>query len=138
MPDYTVTVIGLDETRRRTGHMANGLPGVIRATTYAWGAETVQYHLAGQRQYPPPPANSTYVRTYVLANGWTASTYNQLGVRIENRTEYAGYVVGRADQTGQARIHSGRWWLFAQRIIARLPRLHGLFHDNVTRFWNGG
>lgn len=79
------------------------------------------------RDYPPPPPNSTYVRTYTLRNGWHASITRESGgfaVVFENDTSYAKYVVGSLAQAravaakAQAWMHKGRWPLAADTLQA--------------------
>lgn len=61
------------------------------------------------KEYPVPPARSTYVRTGTLGRRWVTKV-NKLrdGVegRIGNNTEYAPWVQSRRFQ---AAIHQGRW-----------------------------
>ena len=60
---------------------------------------------ADVKQYPPPPASSTYARTGTLGRSW-ASRVSGLRAVIGNITGYAPYVQG-ADT--QAWMHKGRW-----------------------------
>lgn len=62
------------------------------------------------RHYPPPPPNSTYIRTYRLFNSWqlgvSAVDSGQVIIIESNGVHYAPYVQARATQAG---IHAGRW-----------------------------
>lgn len=77
------------------------------------------------RYYPPPPANSSYVRTYRLREGWTVTIQREsegFSIIINNPTPYAKYVVGslataRATAASfQADIHKGRWPLTTDTV----------------------
>lgn len=63
-------------------------------------------------QYPPPPPNSTYLRTDRLKLGWLDSqpvldlSGDTLLGSVVNSTSYGPYVQGQEDQ---AIIHQGRW-----------------------------
>lgn len=70
------------------------------------------------RFYPAPPANSTYIRTYRLRDGWNvhlAHEGNGFAVILTNDVSYAKYVVGSlakakaAAARFQAAIHKDRW-----------------------------
>ena len=57
--------------------------------------------------YPPPPAGSTYVRTYTLPTGWVVEQQKSSIYHIKNTVEYAHWVVSKKYQ---AWMHRGRWW----------------------------
>ena len=57
------------------------------------------------RKYPPPPPNSTYIRTNRLHDGWKTETKKD-HARVFNGVSYAPFVQGEAMQ---AQIHQGRW-----------------------------
>lgn len=58
------------------------------------------------RTYPPPRANSTYVRTNRLKKGWSISKMSG-SVEISNDVEYAGWVQGES----QVQIHEETGWI---------------------------
>lgn len=70
----------------------------------------------GLQHYPPKPANSKYVRTYKLREGWGFSGYGAT-TKVVNPVEYAPYVQG--DDT-QAYMHVGRWRTVSQVIANNL------------------
>jgi len=64
---------------------------------------------ARMKEYPAPPARSTYVRTGTLGRRWTTKIIKlREGVQgvIGNNTEYAPWVQSKRFQ---AAIHKGRW-----------------------------
>ena len=74
----------------------------------------VQFDL---KKYPPPPANSRYIRTFKLRNSWQVRRAQmKAGVvsakvrsdgSARNRSgRYGGFVM---DETMQASVHRGRW-----------------------------
>lgn len=75
--------------------------------------------------YPAPPANSTYIRTFALKNGWKIHLYrgsDGIAIVIENDVGYTSLVVGSlakaiaAARAFQARIHQGRWILASETV----------------------
>lgn len=79
------------------------------------------------RTYPPPPPNSTYVRTFALRNGWVLGILKDSGgfaIELSNKVPYAKYVVGSLAQSleaagaFQAMIHKGRWPLASETFAA--------------------
>jgi hypothetical protein len=75
--------------------------------------------------YPAPPANSTYIRTFALRNGWKIHlqrTSEGVAVIIENPVGHTVYVVGSlakalsAARSFQARVHAGRWPLASETV----------------------
>ena len=79
--------------------------GELEQATKA-GGELVRFD---GRNYPPPPAGSTYQRTYVLREGWGDVEVDTSPGRVEadifNTVEYAEFVYG----PNQASVHAGRW-----------------------------
>ena len=57
------------------------------------------------KQYPPPPQDSTYVRTGTLGRSWSKKVSKMQAI-IGNNTRYAPYV---QDEDRQAWMHRGRW-----------------------------
>lgn len=72
-----------------------------------------------QKAYPPPPPNSTYVRTGRLGASWGARKVRAAVWHLQNLVHYAGWVV---DEHRQAWMHQGRWWLF-QDVCRPAPDL---------------
>lgn len=71
--------------------------------------------------YPPPPPQSTYVRTGDLGRGWTeanerlvARANGSVSLRLTNNVEYASLVQG-PDQTA---VHQGTGWRTAEEVMA--------------------
>ena len=79
------------------------------------------------RQYPPPPPNSEYERTFDLRNGWTLGIRREAGsfvIELFNKVAYVKYVMGSLAQalsvaaSFQARVHQGRWRLASEIFAA--------------------
>jgi len=75
--------------------------------------------------YPPPPPDSTYIRTFKLRDGWEIRlrrTDNGIEVVIENAVSYGKFVVGSlakaiaAAKAFQAKVHQGRWPLATETV----------------------
>ena len=63
--------------------------------------------LEDMKVYPPPPPNSTYVRTGKLGRGWGKKFEGNRRAEVRNvGVSYAKYV---QDYDMQAAIHRGRW-----------------------------
>lgn len=75
--------------------------------------------------YPPPPADSTYVRTFVLRKQWTTapiagSSKGYAGYKVGTITPYAPWV---RSHIFQAAVHRGRWPTDKQVVAANYPTL---------------
>ena len=96
------------------------LPTYLKPIIDQWAGEVITNRLAGQGNYPPPPAGSTYQRTGQLGMGWGNPISTGRGeYMFKNDTPYGGYVVG----DDQAFMHRGRWWVASQRIEESLVDL---------------
>lgn len=92
--------------------------------------EVQQATLRDLRVYPPPPPNSTYVRTGHLGRSWRlAYSHGRQATLFSfvNPATYAVYVQGSPSE--QAAIHRGRWTP-AQEIIERR-------RSAIVREWEG-
>lgn len=62
------------------------------------------------QRYPPPPAGSSYERTYALQSSWMITevmTHDVIGAVTDGAlTDYNRLVMGQEEQ---ATVHSGRW-----------------------------
>lgn len=82
--------------------------------------------------YPPPPPNSTYVRTGKLGQGWTRDAAKAKKMRLEfsNKVPYARYVQGKH---WQAKIHKGRWTPAADILWKETAALTGILDEAAMR-----
>lgn len=91
---------------------------------------TLQEELA---TYPPPPANSSYVRTGTLGRRWASDTavkpFRAVAI-VSNITSYAPFVQG--DGT-QARIHQGRWRTDVQIVDENTDKIVGFYLDAINK-----
>jgi hypothetical protein len=82
-----------------------GLPEVVK--------EAAGGYSGGASYAVPPPPGSTYVRTgnYGRSTFWEKNgfTYVIRNEAYRSGREYGRYVGGKADGSGQAGIHAGRW-----------------------------
>jgi hypothetical protein len=109
-----IEVRGWQRVANELRRLAVDMPDMSAQVMADFGQHT-RRTLKGTR-YPPPPPNSTYVRTGRLASSWSADVSGIKAI-IRNTARnprggrpYAIYVVGDAKGEGQASIHSGRWW----------------------------
>lgn len=102
---YSIRLDGLDELKKRLDILEN--IGSALKPVWALIGKTL-YEVT--RKYPPPPPNSTYIRTYRLFNSWqlqvSAVDSGQVIVIESGGVDYAPYVQGRSTQAG---IHRNRW-----------------------------
>jgi len=86
--------------------------------------------------YPSPPANSRYVRTYLLRDSWRVDTNGQrfalINTAANRGREYAKYVVGSPDGQDQAWMHVGRWQLMRDVIDAEVAELNPLISKEIS------
>lgn len=92
--------------------------------------------VADLKEYPPPPENSTYVRTRTLGRTWSAARpqFSSSGInfegRIGNPTPYAPDVQGASEQKP---VHRGRWMTDEQAIEAEYDAIKEQFEAAATR-----
>lgn len=108
------------------------LLGEVSAFQRDWARNVV----AEIRTYPPPPAMSTYVRTFQLYNGWSVQgpTFSSGGLvtKIVNNTPYARFVQGN-DQTW---FHEQTGWKRIQDFLDRShyrSELQEVINDHIRR-----
>lgn len=111
---------------------ATGFDAVLNNVLNEWGQATVN-HLA-QKRYPPPPANSRYVRTGTLGRSFGRTDAREGTIRLRNtanqgRGYYPVYVISEQ----QAAIHAGRWWTMPDVIRDRAPQLEALIKRRLER-----
>lgn len=81
------------------------IPGVLRPAV-----AKILARLKGRVQhYPPPPPNSTYVRTYKLQSSWHYRTVVRSNILGRVYSEGVDYVKWVQDGLTQAWMHQGRW-----------------------------
>lgn len=83
--------------------------------------------------YPPPPANSKYVRQNTLKDNWSPIPASRTGggwsAGAENPTEYGDYVMGE----DQAPVHQGRWKTTDQIAEAEETRIAAAVEQAMLR-----
>jgi hypothetical protein len=112
MSGYSIELKGVDELARKLQEAGRG--GYIRGALEAAGVDLV----SKARQYPPVPEGSAYQRTNKLRNSWDARVSNDgevlsIGTHLGS-VPYAGYVMGREDQT---RVHAWHGWMTIEGIV---------------------
>jgi hypothetical protein len=119
-----IQVVGLPSLIARLGHVVT--PAVLAAPMKR-AQELVRARMA---DYPPPPPDSTYIRTGNLGRSWAAASPieaggSMIGVIASTDVDYAGFVQG--DPSGgypsQATIHKDRWQTDVQVINALAPEI---------------
>jgi hypothetical protein len=129
-----IEVSGFDEIARRLG-------AAVAAETLRAPLVEAQ-KLIGDRlkHYPPPPPNSTYVRTERLGEEWQTPDPSGLVATISNMVQYAPLVqgsplLGDPHQTAQ---HAQTGWLTdVQAIEESLPEVEAAFNEAIDGALNG-
>jgi hypothetical protein len=98
----------------------SGFESLVRKLGASTAASTLARPLVQAQQlireklakYPPPPPNSTYIRTGRLGEGWEAPVPTSLMAQVTNMVEYAPFVqrsplMGDPHQTAQ---HAATGW----------------------------
>lgn len=106
MTQLSMTVTGAEIVRKGLQDLGAEIPKVGRQQIYLTASAIARR----MREYPPPPAMSTYVRTGTLGGGWQVVSRSD-GYTIMNNTPYTKYVVGNAYGLEQAWMHQDRWQL---------------------------
>lgn len=120
MPDSGIEMRGLDKIVTDLGTFNRAVEDEIEA----WAISGLQRRVGDLAAYPPPPPNSTYVRTGDLGAGWRNAKprldrrSGSVGLSLHNLVPYTPFVQG--DQ--QARIHAGRWRKIADIDKAQQPQ----------------
>jgi hypothetical protein len=149
MPSPIIEIRGLDELMQRMRQFPQKLNASIKTTMQA-ALLTLWENVP---PYPPPPDDSTYVRTGTLgrtlgsAEGGGKGSgqpdvyeVRELGAAWEGRfgtnLEYAPYVIG--DDT-QAK-HMGHWWkisVIKERAEEKINRLFEILGEKLAEFLEG-
>lgn len=108
------------------------MPRFFHPVMGKWVDRTGREYLWGMRNYAPPPAGSTYIRTGRLGDSWSSSELDWSAFVFENRADYAGLVVGE----DQAWMHRGRWWRATDRIAERTDELMRDLEEALGRWPN--
>lgn len=119
MTQLSITLKNAEFVRKGLQDLAAEIPKVGKQQIW----HTAQAIVRRMKVYPPPPAASTYIRTFTLMGGWTI-TPNTNGYTTRNDTPYTKYVVGNAYGLEQAWMHQGRWNLLRDvqdEEVAKLP-----------------
>lgn len=94
-------------------------------------------------KYPAAIATSKYIRTFVYLKAWRIlrnpgsggrkiAGYSLKGRAVQKGRDYTKYVSGKADGTGQAKVHSGRWELVRDATDWVLDRAPKAIQQEVT------
>lgn len=149
MPSPVIEIRGLEEITRRMRDYPQKLSAAIKTTL---GAALLALW-ENVPPYPPPPENSTYVRTGTLGRTLGSSEgggksgqpdiyeVKPLGggeweAHFGTNLEYAPYVIG--DDT-QAR-HMQHWWkisVIKERAAEKINRLFGVMADKLAAWLDG-
>lgn len=119
MTQLSMTVRNAEIVRRGLEDLNREIPRIGRLQIY----QTSKAIVRTTKNYPPPPATSTYIRTFTLGGGWQIVSRND-GYTIQNDTPYTKHVVGNAYGLEQAWMHQGRWQLLrdvAEEEVSKLP-----------------
>lgn len=87
------------------------------------------------KQYPPPPANSRYVRTGTLGRGWEGASFvtsvsaRRVVTTGLNPVRYVVFVQGER----QARVHKGKWKTVEQIKRKNQAAIRALFLQAIQR-----
>lgn len=95
-----------------------------------WGPFLRQI-IAEAKPYPPPPAGSTYERTFHLEESWEHQIVNPLRAEVGNVALYAGWVQG----VEQAGIHQGRWTKLVDVTLELFDEFVGKLSRKVGKIW---
>lgn len=106
MPSAGLTIKGLDPILTKSKSFKRQLDSELRKAQ-----AVIRKSLVKQlTEYPPPPADSTYRRTYQLQRGWERAVpiLDNDGeiMRLINSVTYMPFV---QDAESQALAHQGRW-----------------------------
>lgn len=103
MATAAVEIRGMVELKRKLAELEQAVGQMDDPTSDA--LELLKKRL---QVYPPPPPNSTYVRTENLKNSWQETVILSGGTlgRLFSDISYGPLV---QDEEGQAEIHQGRW-----------------------------
>lgn len=126
MPDYEVSVDGIDDLVKRLGEagdtktLKDGMTAVAQSITSV------------MKVYPPKPEGSTYQRTMQLRNRWTFGVDDDGSKAIiGNYTPYAPYVQGREKQTW---YHARTGWKTAEDTLDnRREKITEILRAFITR-----
>lgn len=80
----------------------------------------------------PREGQQAYQRTGIYG-GSTNWERNGLAYTVSNSAPYAPYVGGRADGTGQAWMHVGRWPIIARVVERWLNKITGKLEDAIDQ-----
>jgi hypothetical protein len=75
--------------------------------------------------YPPPKADSSYIRTNNLWESWHYAQVNPLTTQVTNYAVYAGYVQGRE----QVAMHKETGW---RRLYEEAPKWARMLIDKLA------
>lgn len=119
MTQLSITVLNAEVVRKGLEDLSAEIPKIGRLQIY----RAAQAIVRRMKEYPPPPAASTYVRTGTLGAGWMITSSTN-GYTVSNSTPYTQYVTGNAYGLEQAWMHVGRWQLqrdVTEDEVSRLP-----------------
>lgn len=135
---FSFEIRGYNRVRNSLRRLVRMYPDIVDPIGYKW-AQRTRLKLKKTR-YPPPPPESTYKRTGLLANKWAVEHPKQGRWHIVNKAEnrgryYARYVVGDDRGRNQAWMHKGRWWIASDIIQDEMKELTDELGKAVEKAW---
>ena len=108
-----IKVVGATAIANKYRAAASRHPSLIDKPVHDWCNKMAR--VLAKTPYPPPPAGSTYTRTYTLPTGWATERVRDSVYAVINTVDYSHWVVS---QKLQAWMHKGRWWT-AEEILKK-------------------
>lgn len=129
MSDITsVQIVGLDRLLKKLDYTSSQLRTAMRVPM----GKAMRYIHSQVPGYPPPPSNSTYVRTGTLGRSITTKVETLGGDtvgKIGTNVIYAPYVIS---EKRQAWMHRGRWWTLQKVVRDEMGAVVNIFSQWVA------
>jgi hypothetical protein len=104
--EYSLEIENEEQLKR----LLRELPRVLNKHLITAGKKSALAIQSRAATYPPPPTNSSYLRTGTLGRRWGIEGPKASGdgvtTLVQNPTSYGPYVMGEDEQ---AAVHRGRW-----------------------------
>lgn len=113
MLETRIKVHGATAIANKYRRAASRRPSLIDEPVHGWCNKMTR--VLAKTPYPPPPAGSTYTRTYTLPTGWVVERIRDAGYAVINTVDYSHWVIS---MKFQAWMHKGRWWT-AEEIMKK-------------------
>lgn len=132
---FRTTVQGIEHSTKFFRSVPPAIQEAVRTAYQEHGPYVLSTLLKGRQFYPPERPGQRYRRTGKLGESWKQRQYGRYHVSFTNATPYAQYVVGDGEGNKQAWMHTGRWWVAAERIASATPRLLENIGRRITDTW---